>query len=122
MAPSFNPEPYEVIKKMGNSTVIQSPDGRTYGRNTQHLKKLVPPVVVDESPNVTQPIVQAPECNTPIVEYPRPQIVEAEPELVPDPGIVTVAASPIGAPKTFTPSRPQRDRRPPPKFKDYVMK
>ena len=36
----FNPNPYLVVSKDGNSLVVQSQDGAQYSRNTSHVKKL----------------------------------------------------------------------------------
>ena len=36
----FNPSPYMVMSKHGNSLVVQSQDGTQYSRNTSHVKQL----------------------------------------------------------------------------------
>ena len=36
----FNPSPYTVMSKHGNSLVVQSQDGTQYSRNTSHVKQL----------------------------------------------------------------------------------
>ena len=38
----FNPNPFVVVSKHGNSLVVQSQDGAEYSRNTPHVKKLQP--------------------------------------------------------------------------------
>ena len=38
----FNPNPFVVVSKHGNSLVVQSQDGAEYSRNTSHVKKLQP--------------------------------------------------------------------------------
>ena len=37
----FNPNPYTVVSKHGNSLVVQSKEGAQYSRNTAHVKKLL---------------------------------------------------------------------------------
>ena len=37
----FNPTPYTVVSKHGNSLIVQSQEGAQYSRNTAHVKKLL---------------------------------------------------------------------------------
>ena len=37
----FEPRPYTVANKHGNSLIVQSPGGAQYSRNTSHVKKLL---------------------------------------------------------------------------------
>ena len=37
----FNPTPYTVVSKHGNSLIVQSQEGAQYSRNTVHVKKLL---------------------------------------------------------------------------------
>ena len=37
----FEPSPYTVVNKHGNSFIVQSPGGAQYSRNTSHVKKLL---------------------------------------------------------------------------------
>ena len=37
----FEPRPYTVVNKHGNSLIVQSPGGAQYCRNTSHVKKLL---------------------------------------------------------------------------------
>ena len=37
----FNPNPYTVVSKHGNSLIVQSQEGAQYSRNTAHVKKLL---------------------------------------------------------------------------------
>ena len=40
---AYNPIPYMVVGKKGNSTIIESSEGARYSRNTSHLKKVQTP-------------------------------------------------------------------------------
>ena len=56
---TFNPEPYTVVKKTGNSVVIESPEGAQYSRNTTHVRKFMSgDVTVNGSLQQTQSKVQ----------------------------------------------------------------
>ena len=114
---TFNPTPCVVVRKSGNSLIVESPDGVQYSRNSSHVRKYVTasidgdvgtaagtnnetPTTRPESPDGsasrsadTQPIV---------TEGPTPHRVTKPP----------VAASPAG--------RPQRARKMPIKLADYV--
>ena len=114
---TFNPTPCVVVRKSGNSLIVESPDGVQYSRNSSHVRKYVAasndgdvgtaagtnnetPTTRPESPDGsasrsadTQPIV---------TEGPTPHRVTTPP----------VAASPAG--------RPQRARKMPIKLADYV--
>ena len=114
---TFNPNPCLVVRKSGNSLIVESPDGVQYSRNSSHVRKYVTassdgdadtaagtnddtPTTRPESPHEsasrsadTQPIV---------TEGPTPNRVTTPP----------VAASPAG--------RPQRARKIPIKLADYV--
>ena len=41
LSPQFNPTPYTVVTKRGNSLVVQSQEGAQYSRNTSHVKKFL---------------------------------------------------------------------------------
>ena len=114
---TFNPTPCVVVRKSGNSPIVESPDGVQYSRNSYHVRKYVTaysdgdvdtaagtnintPTTLPESSHEsasrsadTQPIV---------TEGPTPNHVATLP----------VAASPAG--------RPQRARKMPIKLADYV--
>ena len=114
---TFNPTPCVVVRKSGNSLIVESPDGVQYSRNSSHVRKYVTAssnggadtaagtnddtrTTRPESPHEsasrsadTQPIV---------TDGPTPHRVTTPP----------VAASPAG--------RPQRARNIPIKLADYV--
>ena len=41
LSTAFNPNPFKVISKSGNSLVIESPAGNQYSRNTSHVKRYI---------------------------------------------------------------------------------
>ena len=47
----FNPTPYTVVSKHGNSLIVQSQQGAQYSRNTAHVKKLLQH---DETPSMQE--------------------------------------------------------------------
>ncbi|PFX34964.1 Uncharacterized protein K02A2.6 [Stylophora pistillata] len=70
LKPTFRPEPYRVLDKLGNSVVVETPDGVQYKRNSTHVKKflersnvpeckmsLSPPVSNSSTEHQTQPSV-----------------------------------------------------------------
>ena len=88
----FAPEPYDVVTKTGNSVVVESPDGVQLMRNTTHVKKY-------------EETSQNAEEATPLLDVTDPVKPEAEREKL---------SSPIMM-------RPTRVRKPPERFKDFVM-
>ena len=38
LSTAFNPNPFKVVSKTGNSLVVESPTGNQYSRNTGHVK------------------------------------------------------------------------------------
>jgi hypothetical protein len=48
---SFNPEPFTIIEKHGNSVVIQSNEGEKYKRNVTHVKKFIEREASDDNNN-----------------------------------------------------------------------
>jgi len=41
LSTAFNPNPFKVVSKSGNSLVIESPAGNQYSRNTSHVKRYI---------------------------------------------------------------------------------
>ena len=41
LSTAFNPNPFKVISKTGNSLVVGSPTGNQYSRNTSHVKQYI---------------------------------------------------------------------------------
>ena len=37
----FNPKPYRVVSKTGNSVIVEAPSGTQYSRNTSHVKRFM---------------------------------------------------------------------------------
>ena len=76
----FNPSPYTVVNKHGNSLIVQSQEGVQYSRNTSHVKKLlrnnVTPSTQEETVAEThhkeeEPIQQQSVAQEPIVAEPE---------------------------------------------------
>ena len=64
----FDPNPYTVLSKHGNSFVVQSREGVQYSRNTSHAKKLLENSVTasaQEEPIQQQSAVQVPNAVEP---------------------------------------------------------
>ncbi|PFX23612.1 Transposon Ty3-G Gag-Pol polyprotein [Stylophora pistillata] len=56
----FNPVPFQVVSKTGNSVVVKNPSGTQYSRNTSHVKKFVSPDDPIEPPASTD-VITVPE-------------------------------------------------------------
>ena len=41
LSTTFNPKPCLVVRKSGNSLIVESPDGVQYSRNSSHVRKYV---------------------------------------------------------------------------------
>ena len=96
----FNPIPHTDISKNGNSTVVESPSGAQYSRNTSHIKKLMSDAPTPEEKGETPVMPEASDSE---------EIAQPEPTTVPDVSEQTPQA------------RPQRERNRPKRFDDYVM-
>ena len=121
---TFNPTPCVVVRKSGNSLIVESPDGVQYSRNSSHVRKYVTasndgdaasndgdvgtaagtnnetPTTRPESPDGSAS--RSADTQPIVTEGPTPHRVTTPP----------VAASPAG--------RPQRARKMPIKLADYV--
>jgi hypothetical protein len=104
---TFQPTPYTVVSKTGNNVMIQSPEGVQYSRNTSHVKKFITP----------QPEQKATtdNLNNNDLNYNNPTARET----FGSSGTLDASKS-APAQDTQVQARPQRSRRPPEKFKDYV--
>jgi hypothetical protein len=89
----FSSTPLKVVRKNGNSVIIESPTGARYARNTSFVKKYQ-----------TSPTVDGPEAIP--VEPPRGSTTRPETELNDTP---------------MSPGRPKRESKLPLKLADYVM-
>ena len=95
LSPTYEPEPYVVVHKDGNATIIQSPVGNTKMRNTAHLRRFVEP----ESTQV-QPIEAS---DTDEVQ----PTVDIQPTIPDKPNVTAIA-------------RPSRERHKPSWMGDFV--
>ena len=146
----FNPSPFQVVSKTGNSVVVESQGGTQYSRNTSHVKKFVsetpmsaikaPSAVPgesaagDTSPVPTTIASQATYELTPVApttpsSIPLTRItpltrasVKNENEAVPlHKDVVVDQATVPSTPARPSYERPQRQRTLPQKYKDFVM-
>ena len=72
----FNPTPYTVVSKDGNSLIVQSQEGAQYSCNTAHVKKLLQH---DETPSMQEGTVY--ETSQTEVEPIQQQSVPQEPNV-----------------------------------------
>ena len=94
----FNPSPYTVVNKHGNSLIVQSQEGVQYSRNTSHVKKLLRNNVTpstqeetvaethhkEEEPIQQQSVAQEPNVAEPEVPLRRSQRYRAAPTYLKD--------------------------------------
>ena len=94
----FNPSPYTVVNKHGNSLIVQSQEGVQYSRNTSHVKKLLRNNVTpstqeetvaethhkEEEPIQQQSVAQEPNVAEPEVPLRRSQRHRAAPSYLND--------------------------------------
>ena len=144
----FNPSPFQVVSKTGNSVVIESQGGTQYSRNTSHVKKFVSetPMSVIKAPSAvpgesavgdtssvpTTIPSQASYKLTPVApatpSIPLTRIapltrasVKNENEAVPlHKDVVVDQATVPSTPARPRYERPQRQRTLPQKYKDFV--
>ena len=81
----FEPSPYTVVNKHGNSLIVQSPGGAQYPHNTSHVKKLLENGNTrDDTPSIPEVVVTGEPYKqdkpTPqqSVVIPEPNVVEPE--------------------------------------------
>ena len=128
----FNPTPYRVVNKTGNSVIVEAPGGAQYSRNTSHVKKFMvepgTPLTSQEVPSqeLNEVIPAAPATPQSVPPTQSTQPAQATPESAneavaarEDIAIDQVPSTPA-TPKLN--QRPQRQRRPPERYKDYVLK
>ena len=110
----YYPEPFTLVKKNGNSCTIQSPTGVNYKRNNTHLRKYFSSVDVDHTDHI--------HSDHDHDDYPETDFVQ-DTELpsgkfncndVPDKNVSKSPQPPLL-------SRPQRERKLPSRYKDFVI-
>ncbi|XP_044183875.1 uncharacterized protein LOC122964378 [Acropora millepora] len=136
----FNPTPYCVVSKTGNSVIVEAPSGTQYSRNTSHVKRFMGDDLVSSpgTPSASHDEIAMPTAvpsqvlseltsaapATPESEPPTGSTLSAqtsaedENEAVAARGDTAIDRVP-SAPAT--PRLPQRQRRPPERYKDYVL-
>ena len=140
----FNPTPYRVVSKTGNSVIVEAPGGTQYSRNTSHAKRCMvdDPVSTPDTPSASPDEIVVPtivpsqvsgELTPAIPPTPQSPIrgtlsaqasVENGNEAVSARGDIAVDQATVPS-MPVTPrltQRPQRQRRPPERYKDYVLK
>ena len=110
LSTAFNPNPFKVISKSGNSLVIESPAGNQYSRNTSHVKRCITegdPASQQESDVLATP------ASLP-AEEPATGSLNSE--------VYLDTPESVGAKsETLSTPRPQRTRRLPERLRDYVV-
>ena len=110
---TFRPEPFHVLDKIGNSVIVETPDGVQYRRNSTHVKKFLERNSLPES----QPPVFVTDPGS---EAPLPADEDDEPlgQTSMQPVIENTAGP---SPSETALHRPTRTRTLPARFKDFVM-
>jgi hypothetical protein len=88
----FNPEPFRVLQKNGNSVLVEADTGVQYKRNITHVKKLITPDAEENEVNTQESILQESSIS-------ESKLLEDKCERV----------------------RPSRRKRLPDKLKDYIV-
>ena len=139
LTPLFNPTPYHVVSKTGNSVIVEAPGGTQYSRNTSHVKRFMvddPAVSTPDAPSASPDEIVVPTTVPSQVSGELTSAVPATPQS--EPPISSTLSAQASAengndavdratvpstPATPRPTqRPQRQRRPPERYKDYVLK
>ena len=95
---NFNKTPHTVIHKHGNQVTVESPEGAQYSRNTTYVKKYI--TSQHEREDASAP------------DYPAQQQAMNSHDGPAVPAVSDGHATPV--------SRPQRQRKPPERLKDFV--
>ena len=78
----FEPSPYTVVNKHGNSLIVQSPGGAQYSRNTSYVKKLLEiGDTHDDTPSIPE-MVMTGEPHKQDKPTPQQSVVIPEPNVV----------------------------------------
>ena len=142
----FNPTPYRVVSKTGNSVMVEAPGGTQYSRNASHVKRFMvddpvsTPGIPSASPDeivvpTTVPSQYSSELTpaapaTPQSEPPTRSTL-SEQASTKDGNEAVAAGGDVAVDQVTVPSmpatprptqRPQRQKRPPERYKDYVLK
>ncbi|XP_068704750.1 uncharacterized protein [Montipora foliosa] len=142
----FNPTPYRVVSKTSNSVIVEAPGWIQYSRNTSHVKRFMmdDPVPTLETPSGSPDgIVVSTAVPSQVLSEPTPTVPATPHNEPPTTSLLSAQASAQNGNEAVTvrrdivvdqatvPStpatprltqRPQRRRRPPERYKDYVLK
>ncbi|XP_015748661.1 PREDICTED: uncharacterized protein K02A2.6-like [Acropora digitifera] len=142
----FNPTPHRVVSRTGNTVIVEAPGGTQYSRNTSHVKTFMmdDPVPTPETPSGSPDgIVEPTAVPSQVLSEPTPAVPATPQNEPPTRSTLSAQASAengneavavrrdIAVDQATVPStpatprltqRPQRQRRPPERFKDYVLK
>lgn len=99
---NFNKTPHIVVHKHGNQVTVESPEGAQYSSNTTCVKKYI----TDQHGAREREAVSAPA-------YPAQQQAMNSRDCPTAPAVPDGPATPA--------SRPQRQRKPPERLKDFIM-
>ena len=123
LSTAFNPNPFKVVSKIGNSLVVESPTGNQYSRNTSHVKQYIregDPTPQQGSDSVSTPPTPQQELD-PVPSPYQPTVPESTAGLL-DRGECPDLQENVGAaPEPSRNLRPQRTRRLPERLRDYVV-
>ena len=114
----FNPEPFTIVNKTGNSVIVASPKGAQYSRNTSHVKKFMQTAHDADMP-LSDPAIQPSKMDhgsavpEQILVSPTQSLADTNPVATP-PTVVDKQSSPHSA-------RPKRQCGMHPKYKDFVL-
>ena len=141
----FKPRPCRVVSKTGNGVIVEAPGGTQYSRNTSHVKRFTgdDPVSSPGTPSASRDEIVVPTTvpsqglseltsaapATPQSDSPTGSTLSAQAstedgnEAVAALGDIAIdrATAPSAPATPRLPQRPQRWRRPPERYKDYVL-
>ena len=121
LSTAFNPNPFKVVSKTGNSLIVESPTGNQYSRNTSHVKQYIregDPTPQQGSDSVSTPPTPKQELD-PVPSPYQPTVPELTARLL-DRGECPDLQENVG-PEPSRNLRPQRTRRLPERLRDYVV-
>lgn len=124
---NFNPNPMQIVRKDGNSVLVESQEGAKYRRNTTHVKKFNVP-----SQNVSNENVPSQNVSNSDVSSQNVLSQDASDQVVLEKGSCEKASEMPGFsadeaphksvnPEISVSSRPVRERKRPERFKDFIV-
>ena len=123
LSTAFDPNPFKVVSKTGNSLVVERPTGNQYSRNTSHVEQyisegdLTPQLGSDSESKPPKPQQELDPVPSPC----EPTVPESTAGLL-DRGECRDLQDNVGAaPEPSRNLRPQRTRRLPERLRDYIV-